>query len=214
MKLISVLPVGALTLVLSVTGLAQHKHGQAAQQENKMGKPGDMMGKPTAEQTVDGVRVQLWMMTQVEHKKMMQERMKSDMGGMKHDTMGAAKDTATMGHDMDGGMKGMDHGTMEKDTMAHGKGADRSKMMEMMMAGTHHIMVKLRDQKPDEADGDGHIMVAVTAPSGKKSTVHLSGMMDHFGGGVSLDEKGSFRLDLSIKAGSKTRKAKFEYVVE
>jgi hypothetical protein len=54
-------------------------------------------------------------------------------------------------------------------------------------------------------------MVAVTAPSGKSTTIHLTEMMDHFGGGASLTEKGSYKFALSFKAGSMTHKAEFEY---
>ncbi len=217
MKMNNILAAGALTVALSLTGFAQHTHGQSAQQEDKSGKTGDMMGKPTAEQTVDGLRVQLWVITQDEHKKLMQERMKADMGGMKHDMMGGAKDSAKMGHDMGmmkHDMKGMDHAKMEKDMKAGAKEMDHSKMMESMMAGTHHVMVKVLDEKSGKAVGDGHVMVAVTAPSGKSDTIHLSEMMDHFGGGASLTEKGSYKFAVSFKSGTMTHKAEFEQNIQ
>jgi hypothetical protein len=214
MKINSILAAGALTVAFSLTGFAQHTHGQSAQQENKSGKMGDMMGKPTAERTVDGLRVQLWLITQEEHKKMTEEHMKSDMGGMKHDMMGGAKDSTKMDHDMGGAMKGMDHNKMGKDMKAGAKEADHSKMMETMVAGTHHVMVKVQDEKSGKAVGDGHIMIAVTSPSGKSLTIHLGEMMDHFGGGASLPEKGGYKFALSFKSGDKTHKAQFEYEVK
>ena len=214
MKIRKVLTVAALTMAFAVTGLAQHMHGQEPKQDAKSEKASSMMGKPTAEQTVDGVRIQLWVITQDEHKKMMQNKMKSEMGGMKHDMMGGAKDTMKMGHDMGSEMKGMDHSKMGMGTKAGSKEADKSKMMDAMMAGTHHVMLKVLDDQTGKAVGDGHIMIAVTAPSGKSSTIHLSEMMDHFGGGASLTEKGSYKFALSFKSGAKTHTAQFEYEVK
>ena len=213
MKTTNVLAAVALTVAFSLTGLAQHTHGQSAQQEKKSDKAGDMMGTPTAERTVDGLRVQFWLITQDDHKKMMEGQMKSDTGGMKCDMMGGAKDSAKMGHDTGGEMKGMDHSRMEMGMKAGAKEADHSKMMESMMAGTHHVMVKILDEKTNKAAADGHIMIAVKAPSGKSSTIHLSEMMDHFGGGVSLSEKGSYKFALSFKSGNTTHNAEFEYNV-
>ena len=132
--------------------------------------------------------------------------------------MGGAKDSAKMGHDMGGemkdDMKGMDHSKMGKDIKAGAKEVDHSKMMDSMMVGTHHVMVRVRDEKTGKAVGDGHIMVAVTAPSGKNSTIHLVKMMDHFGGGASLTEKGAYKSALSFKSGEKTHNAEFVYEVE
>jgi hypothetical protein len=210
MKINKILATGALTIALSLTGFAQHMHGQSTQEENKSGKMGDMMGKPTAEKMVDGLRVQLWVITQDEHKKIMEERMKSDMGGMKHEMMGGAKDSVKMDHDMGGEMKGMDHSKMGEEMKAGAKGMDKSKM-EAMMAGTHHVMVKVLDEKSGKALVDGHVMIAVTAPSGKSSMIHLSSMMDHFGGGTTFAEKGMYKLALSFKSGEKTHKAQLEY---
>ncbi len=218
MKINEILAAGALTVALSLTGFAQHTHGQSTQQENKSGKMGDMMGKPIAERTVDGLRVQLWLITQDEHKQMMEERMKSDMAGMKHDMMRGAKDSTKMDHEMGSNMKHdmkrMDHGKMGKNMKAGAKEADHSKMMESMMAGTHHVMVKVVDEKSGKAVGDGHIMIALTDASGRSSTIHLTEMMDHFGGGVSLAEKGAYKIALSFKSGDKTHNAEFAYEVK
>jgi phage tail sheath gpL-like len=127
---------------------------------------------------------------------MKQGEMKRDMGEMKHD------------------MEGMDHSKMGKDMKDGAKEADKSKMMESMMAGTHHVMVKILDDKTGKAVADGHIMIGVTAPSGKSSTIHLSEMMGHFGGGASLTEKGSYKFALSFKSGAKAHNGQFEYEVK
>lgn len=223
MKITNILAVGTLISVLTISGFGQHMHGKPEQQQEKLGKSGDMMGKPTAEQVVDGLRVQLWLITQDERKKMMEDRMKSGMGGMKHEMMGGMKDSSTMGHDM-GNMKGMDHSKMGKDMQAGAKEMDHSKVapeahqpsaeMAGMMDGTHHVMVRVLDDKTGKAVGEGHIMISVTSPSGKGSMIHLSAMMDHFGGGASLNEKGMYKFALSFKSGDKTHKAQFVYEVK
>lgn len=214
MKLTRIVAVGALSVALSMTGFAQPMHGQSAQQEKKSNKMDDMMGKPTAERTVDGLRVQLWLIAQDEHKKMMEERMKTDMGGMKHDMTGGARDTMKMDHEMAGDMKGMDHGKMGKEMMGGAKEADHSRMMSSMKDGTHHVMVKILDDKSGTSVGEGHIMIEVTAPSGKSSMIHLSEMTNHFGGGASLTEKGVYRFALSFKVGKKAHETQFEYKVK
>jgi hypothetical protein len=196
-------------------GMTLVKKIGTAKESKAMGEPkgmNHMMDKPIAEKTVDGLRVQLWLIPQDEHKKIMDERMKSGMGGMKHD-MGGSKDSTKMGHDMGGmkdDMKGMDHSKMDMGMKAGTIEADKSKMKD----GTHHVMVKVLDDKTGKAVGDGHIMIAVTAPSGKSSTIHLSEMMDHFGGGASLTEKGAYKFALSFKSGDKTHKAQFELEVK
>ena len=141
--------------------------------------PETMMGKPTLEKSVKGINVQVWLMSQEEHKKMMKERM-GEHGklGMKHDK------------------------EMNKE------------MMDAMMAGTHHVMVMATDEATKKAVDDAAIKVAVTSPSNKSSVAELKGMMNHFGGGLTLDEKGTYTLDVSVGINEKTRSANFKYDVK
>jgi len=211
MKINKILAASALTVAFSLTGVAQHMHGHTPQQDSKPNRSSEMMGKPTAEQTVGGLRVQLWLITQDEHKRTMEREMKSSMGEMMHESMHGENDSAMAGHAM-GGMMGREK--MESGKEPETKSPDHMKMMEAMMTGTHHLMVKLLDDKTGKAIGEGHVMVDVTSPSGKDFTVHLSPMKDHFGGGISLTEKGPYKLSLSFRTGGKTEHAQFEYEVK
>jgi len=216
MKVREILVAGALTVAFTAMGLAQHMHSQTSKEEDKSSKQ-DMMGKPIAEQGVEGVRVQLWVIPQDEHKKMMQVRMQSGTGDMTHD-MSGMKDSAMSGHKMQGGMghdmARMDHSKMQMEANSNSKGMNHAKSMEAMMSGTHRVMVKLLDEKSGKALGEGHVMINVTDPSGKDAMVHLALMKDHFGGGASFAEMGQYKLALSFKAGDKSGKAQFQYEVK
>ncbi len=134
-----------------------------------------IMGKPTFERSVEGTKVEVWLMTQDEHKKMM------------------------LGHDQTD--EGMNHD--KKDGM-----------MEAMMAGTHHVMVKATDVATEKAIDSASIKIAVTSPSKNSSMVELKNMMNHFGGGLTLDEKGAYTLDVWVSGKEKVRTVSFNYEVK
>jgi len=180
-------------------------------------KMSEMMGKPTYEQSTDGLKVQVWLITQDEHKEMMEKRMKDgkgDMGGMKHDMMQGDKDSTKAGHQMGGMMmhqKDMGHEMMGKDAKHDMKEGESMSTMKAMMEGTHHVMVKVLDEKTKKAVTDATVQFVTKASSGKTSTVNLVGMMDHFGGGVTLEEKGEYNLTVGVKSGEDTHKVQFTY---
>ena len=161
--------------------------------------PSNMMGKPTFEKSVDGVNLQVWLMTQEEHKKMMKEH------------MGEQKEK--------GGMKGMDHDAMHGkgmmgEGMKHGVQDMDPDKMEAMMAGTHHIMVVVTDEESKKEIENAKVEIGLISPSKKSSTVELTSMMNHFGGGLALDEKGGYTLNVLVKVGDETRTAGLEYEVK
>ena len=170
------------------------------------------MGKPSFEQSVDGLRFKVWLITQKEHEKMMNAMMKDsaksgmmghDMkeGGMKHDMGGMMHGDMKMGHDM----KGME--------MKHGEMGDKG-MMENMMAGTHHIMVVVTDERTGKAVKDASLQAETLSPSKKAQTTKLSTMMNHFGGGLKLDENGQYSIALEVKVDDRPSKLQFIYTVE
>ncbi|MBI5473561.1 MAG: hypothetical protein HY961_14575 [Ignavibacteriae bacterium] len=149
--------------------------------------PASMMGKPTFEKSVEGVNIQVWLMTQDEHKKMMKDHMGSEMKGMDHGKM---------------------HGKKE------GKEGMNPDMMKEMMAGTHHVMVMATDEETKSVVENAEVKIAVTSPSDKSSAVELKSMKDHFGGSLTLDEKGAYTLDVWVSSKEKTRTASFKYDVK
>jgi hypothetical protein len=87
-------------------------------------------------------------------------------------------------------------------------------MMNPMMAGTHHIMLSLKDTVSGKEIADATANVLIVSPSMKNSSVDLKPMMNHFGGPLTLDEKGEYHLKVSVIIGGVTRSTQFQYVVE
>jgi hypothetical protein len=90
------------------------------------------------------------------------------------------------------GMKGMQHG---------GGGENQS----------HVIMVGIQDEASKEIISDAKLTFTVLSPSGSKETGKLEWSGDHYGGGFSPKEKGTYQVQLKIEAGGMEREAKFAY---
>jgi hypothetical protein len=190
---------------------AQHQHGQMMKKEKKESPMKDMMGPATFEKSQDGVHIAIWLITQEEHKKIMHDRMKDGkhMMEMDHGMMHDSKDTSKGDH-----MMKMDHGMMhDMEGMDHETKKDKS-AMDAMMAGTHHIMVTVTDEKSKKEMNKAEVFVTATNPAKKSSTITLSQMMNHFGGGLELDQKGAYAMKIAVKAGDKHYEAQFSYEVK
>jgi hypothetical protein len=81
---------------------------------------------------------------------------------------------------------------------------------EAMMAGTHYFIFDVTNITNGKEIADTSAKVEIVSPSKKISSVNLQPMMNHFGGGVSLDEKGEylFTINLNVGAGYKTTQFK------
>lgn len=206
-----------LSILLAVAFLftapihAQHKHGEMMNMAKKDSSMTDMMGPATFEKSQDGVHIAVWLITQEEHKKMMHDRMQGEkhMMQMDHGMMHDSKDTSKGDH-----MMKMDHGMMhDMEGMDHEAKGGKS-AMDAMMAGTHHIMVTVTDEKSKEEMNKAEVFVTATSPAKKSSTITLSQMMNHLGGGLKLDEKGVYTMKTAVKAGDKHYEAQFAYEVK
>lgn len=202
----------AMAVVLSVTVLAQHAHETQPKDNQKQHNMSDMMGKPTFEQRTDSLSIRVWLITQTEHKQMMKDH--GVIGGTKKD-----------GHEMTGMMQGeKEENTDAKDhhMMDGGTNHDANEMstetmeemMEEMMAGTHHIMVMVTDGETEKILLSANVKISLTSPSKHSSIVGLKSMMNHFGGGLTLDEKGNYTLDILVSRNEKTRSVSFAYEVK
>lgn len=178
-----------MLIALAVPALGQHEHSAQKTDEGKSHTTTAMMGTPAFDRSVDGLRIQVWVITQEAHKKMMDEKMKGDMKG---------------------GMMGMMHGTGDKGEM-HSMDHDS---MDEMMSGTHHIMVSLTDEKTKAEIDKAKIEVRITTPSKNDLTTKLSAMKGHFGGGATLNEKGEYTVNVIIEEGGKSSTQEFRYKVE
>jgi hypothetical protein len=86
--------------------------------------------------------------------------------------------------------------------------------MEAMMAGTHHLMLMATDEATKKEIENVKVEIDLTSPSKKMSTIELKSMKNHFGGGLSLEEKGAYQLLATVKAGEKLHTAQFDYEVK
>ena len=99
-------------------------------------------------------------------------------------------------------MKGMKHDGMEMDKATK----------ESMMAGTHHIMLDVKDSASGKEIATAKVLIV--SPSKKNSFVDLKPMMDHFGGGLTLDEKGEYQFTVSVNVDGVSKTTQFQYAVK
>ncbi len=208
----------ALTLGLTLPMFGQSTHDDMTKTDMKKHDMSGMMGKPTFETTSEGLHTKVWLMTQKEHKKMMKGKMGQMM--MMHDEKEGAMEHKEMkkdGMEKDKGMMGMKHDGMDKDMkeMKHdGMGMDNA-TREAMMAGTHHIMLDVTDATSGKEVVNASAKILILSPSKKNSSVELkSTMMNHFGSGLTLDEKGEYQLTASVNVGGVSKTTKFKYTVK
>lgn len=195
----------ALAIALTLPMFGQPNHDDTTTTRMQKHDMSGMMGKPALDATVEGLHMKVWLMTQEQHKSMMKDHdmrgMKHDGMGMKHDGMGTGKE---MKHDAMGTGNGMRHDGMQMD-----KGTK-----DAMMSGSHHIMLDVTDAASGKEIANASARILMISPSKKNSSADLKSAMNHFGTGLTLDEKGIYKMTVvvDVKGVSKTRE--FEYTVK
>lgn len=207
-----------LTLAATLPVFGQNMHEQKAKTDTKQHDVASMMGRPTFEATVEGLQMRVWILTQKEHTKMMKgkmgQMMGKDMMGMKHEGMGIKDSSMGMGK----GMMGMKDSSMGMGKsmmgMQHdGMGMNKA-MRDSMMAGTHHIMLDVTDASSGKTIAGASVKLVIETPSKWNSSVDLKPMMSHFGGALTLKEKGEYRLTVNVIAENVSKATQFQYTVE
>jgi len=179
--------------------------------------------------------MKVWLMTQKECKEMMQGKTGQMMmhgkkeGGMGQVEMMGMKDTSVgMGRDMkvmklesmgkseDMHAMKLDSIGMRKDmkVMKHESREMNKAMMDSMMAGTHHLRLDVTDAASGKEVAKASAMVLIMSPSKKSSSVDLKPMMSHFGGALTLDEKGEYQFTVSVNVGGVSKTTQFQYAVK
>jgi len=189
-----------LTLVLTIA-LALPMYAQYTPTTDTVTRPDakqhdmlNLMGKPTFEATSGEFHFSIWVTPQQEHTEMMED--------------------ANMG--MDKKMKGMKEKGMDMDTNMKDKGmAMDNDTKEAMMAGTHHIMIEVKSTiSGKELTNASSAKVSIVSPTNKNSSVDLKmPMANHFGSGITLDEKGEYQLTVSVTVGDIAKTMKLKYTV-
>ena len=82
------------------------------------------------------------------------------------------------------------------------------------MAGTHCIILNITDASGGKEIANASAKVTIVSPSKKSSSVDLMPMMNHFGDGLTLDEKGEYLLTVSVNVGGVSKTTQFQYAVK
>lgn len=184
------------------------------------------MGKPTFEATSGDLIFRIWIITQEDHKQMMAETKGNGtgmgMGNMNDKGKGTGMGKGNMndkgnGMNKDMNMNGMKDMGMMKDTSAmKGKGMWMdSATKEAMMAGSHLIMVEVQNTVSGKETNAVSAKVDIVSPTNKNSSVDLKMPMEnHFGSGLTLDEKGEYQFTVSVFTGNVTKSIKLKYTVK
>lgn len=81
-----------------------------------------------------------------------------------------------------------------------------------LLEGTHYFIFDVTNNTTGKEVADTSAKVEIVSPSKKISSVRLQPMINHFGGGVTLDEKGEylFTINLNVGSGYKTTQLKYK----
>jgi hypothetical protein len=193
-----------LAVLAGLPLLGLNTHGTMTLADMKKHDMLAMMGVPMVDTAIDGLHVKIWLVTQEQHRKMMDEMMvdtmaENDMNKMNHDSIGMNDVMAGT----DGKMKVMNHDGMGMDTAT--KGA--------MMTGTHHMAVDVTDYADGKEIAGATLRLLILSPSRKNTSVDLMPMMNCFGGGLLLEEKGKYRMTLAVSIDGTAKMEEFQYVV-
>jgi len=127
----------------------------------------------------------------------------------------------------------MEHGSMEHQhgghtmgNVAHEEVVDgvkatfsvydiKTKMKEMGIKETHHIMVTFKDAKSGKALTEGEVKIKVIGPDKSEQVKDLMGMGSGFGANVTLPKSGKYGVMAKFKlADGRVRNVKFWYTVK
>jgi hypothetical protein len=196
-----------LTIALTLPMVGQDIHNDSTKNTLKQPDRSSLLGKPTADATVEGLHMKVWLMTQEQHKEMMK-------GTVTQTTIPDAKEGEIGRMDMKG-IKDSSLGTANdvKGTIQGGRSPDKT-MVDAMAAGTHHIRLDLTDAVGSKDISNASAKILIVSPSDKKSSVDLTPMMSHFGGALTLDEKGEYRFTVDVNVGGVSKTTQFQYAVK
>jgi hypothetical protein len=76
---------------------------------------------------------------------------------------------------------------------------------------SHMFMVTLQDTASKEIISDAKVAYTILSPSGRKETGKLEWSGDHYGGGFSPKEKGTYQVRVMVGGGGMEREAKFTF---
>lgn len=110
---------------------------------------------------------------------------------------------------------------MMKTKMGETMGKMKDKNMKMdkatkeaMMDSTHYFIFDVTNITNGKEFADTSAKVEIVFPSKKISSLNLQPMMNHFGGGVSLKEKGEYLFTINLNVGAGYKTSQFKHKVK
>ena len=85
---------------------------------------------------------------------------------------------------------------------------------ESMMTGNYCIILDVTNISNGKEFADTSAKVEVVSPSKKLSSVNFIPMMNYFGGGVSLNEKGDYLFTINLNIGMGYKTTQFKYTLK
>ncbi|MCX6168421.1 MAG: hypothetical protein NTX65_03710 [Ignavibacteriales bacterium] len=82
-----------------------------------------------------------------------------------------------------------------------------------VLTGTHYFIFDVTNITTGKQFADSSAKVEIVSPSKKIASVNLQPMMNHFGGGVTLDEKGEYLFTINLNIGMGYKTSQFKYRV-
>jgi hypothetical protein len=188
----------------------------------------DMLGKPTADASTGGLQMKVWLMTEAQHKELTKEEMapipmdsgqEGEIGKME----GMGLDRPSMVRVKE--MKGLQHkGMVRKDTSittdndtvraVQGSRGMTKAAVDSTTASTHYLVLEVTEIASGKDIAGASAKVLIESPSKKSSSVDLTSMMEHFGGALTLNEKGEYWFTVNVSFAGVTKTTQFQYAVE
>ncbi len=202
--------------MLTVIAHAQHQHKVRSKEAANLEAESLKMGRPTFELAAEGMHLRLWLMSQEEHERLMayefNSRHPEGARGEQDKSLPGKMDSRALCAGMVGGERRMSikHHEGEADKQSE---KIQEAAIESMMAGTHHVMVKVSEVESDETVEDAEVELQITSPKNETFALELMNMKDHSCSGLTLKEKGVYGISTSINIDGRTHVGKFQYVV-
>jgi hypothetical protein len=83
-----------------------------------------------------------------------------------------------------------------------------------LITGTHYFIYDVMNVINGKEIANTSAKVEIVSPSRKVSSVHLQPMMNHFGGGITLAEKGEYLFTINLNIGWSYATSQFKYKVK
>lgn len=85
---------------------------------------------------------------------------------------------------------------------------------EAIMTGTHYFILDVTNINTGKQVADSSAKVEIVSPSKKMASVIFQPMENHFGGGVTLDEKGEYLFTINLNIGGSYQTSQFKHKIK